>query len=564
MTAVPLILVVGGDALAVRICEELCETQGHRVTMMWMHDHELGASLARLGCDYHPHAPNDFDALKTAGVMEAVSIMAVSDDDRLNLQVALKARDLNPSIRVVLRQFNRTLGRKLEQNLPNCSVLSVSSHSAPTFVATALDPSCFYALQFPDLDGVYTGFSQRTAAEFGITGLTLPQAQAHLHGRIVALHGIPSVPPHHFFSAHDQVVVFARVEQLEATSGTRQMVRSEQNHERWARLRSGFVQRLRSLRSADPILARVIGVVAAIFVSAVAYFSVVMHRDPFTMVYFVLTTATTTGYGDIVPSPFGWMPMLAAMIVMVTGVAASGIFIAFVTSALTRAQFTAMQGLRQIRTRGHVLVCGSGNVGTRAIECLRTLRQKIVVVDVNPDPALIEASRARRVELLTGDATKDRTLDLCHVKHARAVIAVTDSDTSNLEVALGARARNPQIPVVTRVQDETFARSVARQFEAIQSYSTTSLAAATFAMLSRFPGTRGRIAFGDDSYNVGERIQGEVPQPPPAEDCIPLAVWRKGAFIHINLFEEMEPFDRLLFLVPLSQFKTAGPDAERA
>ena len=532
--------------------------------MMWMHDHELAAKLARLACDYHAHAPNDFEALKAAGVMEAVSIMAVSDDDRLNLQVALKARDLNPSIRVVLRQFNRTLGRKLEQNLPNCSVLSVSSHSAPTFVATALDPSCFYALQFPDLDGVYTGFSQRTAAEFGITGLTLPEAQARLRGRIVALHGVPDVPPHHFFSAHDQIVVFAHIEQLEVTSGTRQMVHSEQAHERWQRLRSGVVGRVRSLRAADPILARVIAVVTAIFACAIAYFSVVMHRDPFTMTYFVLTTATTTGYGDIVPSPYGWMPMLAALIVMVTGVAASGIFIAFVTSSLTRAQFTAMQGLRQIRTRGHVLVCGSGNVGTRAIECLRTLRQKIVVVDVNPDPALIEASRARRVELLTGDATKDRTLDLCNVMHARAVIAVTDSDTSNLEVALGARARTPQIPVVTRVQDETFARSVARQFEAIQSYSTTSLAAATFAMLSRFPGTRGRIAFGDDSYNVGERIQGEVPQPPPAEDCIPLAVWRKGSFIHINLFEEMEPYDRLLFLVPLSQFKAAGAGAERA
>jgi Trk K+ transport system NAD-binding subunit len=563
MTAVPLILVVGGDALAVRICEELCATQGHRVTMMWMHDHELGAKLTQLGCDYHAHAPNDFDALKAAGVMDAVSIMAVSDDDRLNLQVALKARDLNPSIRVVLRQFNRTLGRKLEQNLPNCSVLSVSSHSAPTFVATALDPSCFYALQFPDLDGVYTGFSQRTAGEFGVAGLTLPEAQARLRGRIVALRGEPNVPPHHFFAAHEPIVVFAHVEQLEATSGTRQMVRLEQSNERWERLWLGLLQRLRSLRSADPILARVVAIVAAIFVAAVAFFSVVMHRDPFTMTYFVLTTATTTGYGDITPLDYGWTAMLAALVVMVTGVAASGIFIAFVTSSLTRAQFTAMQGLRQIRTRGHVLVCGSGNVGTRAIECLRTLRQKVVVVDSNPDPALIEASRARRVELLTGDATKDRTLDLCNVLHARAVIAVTDSDTSNLEVALGARARNPHIPVVTRVQDETFARSVARQFEAIHSYSTTALAAATFAMLSRFPGTRGRIAFGDDSYNVGERMQGEVPQPPPAEDCIPLAVWRKGSFIHINLFEEMEPFDRLLFLVPLSQFQTVAADPER-
>src|SRR6202035_5227441 len=138
---------------------------------------------------------------------------------------------------------------------------------------------------------------------------------------------------------------------------------------------------------------------------------------------------------------------------------------------------------------------------------------------------------------------------------ARAVVALTDSDTANLEVALGARARNPYVPIVMRAQDDAFAGSIARQFEAILTYSTTALAAPAFAMLSRFPGTRGRIAFGDDSYNVGVRLQGEVPQPPPAEHCIPLGVWRQESFLHIDAFEEMEPFDRLLFLVPLSQFK---------
>jgi hypothetical protein len=107
-----------------------------------------------------------------------------------------------------------------------------------------------------------------------------------------------------------------------------------------------------------------------------------------------------------------------------------------------------------------------------------------------------------------------------------------------------------------RVQDETFAESIGRQFEAIRSFSTTTLAAPAFAMLSRFPGTRARIAIGDEEYNVGERLQGEVPQPPPADHCIPLAVWRKGRFVHIDAFEEMEPYDRLLFLVPLSQFKS--------
>jgi Trk K+ transport system NAD-binding subunit len=205
------------------------------------------------------------------------------------------------------------------------------------------------------------------------------------------------------------------------------------------------------------------------------------------------------------------------------------------------------------------VVCGSGNVGTRVIEFLRMLGQPVVVIDPVPDAEVVEQSRVRALELLTGDATRDGTLDLCNLPMARALIALTSSDTANLEVALGARGRNPHLQVVMRVQDDAFAGSVGRQFEAIQTFSTSSLAAPAFAGLSRFPGTRSRIEFGDEDYNVGERLQGEVPMPPPAEHCVALAVWRNHQFLHIDTFDEMEPFDRLLFIVPLSQFRAGAP-----
>ena len=84
--------------------------------------------------------------------------------------------------------------------------------------------------------------------------------------------------------------------------------------------------------------------------------------------------------------------MIASGVLMFTGVAALGIFIAFATRALTRAQFTAIQGLRQIRTRGHVVVLGCGNVGTRVVEFLRVLGRRVVVVELKPDSALVEMS----------------------------------------------------------------------------------------------------------------------------------------------------------------------------
>ena len=552
---------MGGDALAVSVCEELLVTQGHRVALLWMHDHELSAKLDRLGCDFVAHSPSDYDALRAAGVMEAASIMALSDDDRLNLQVALKARDLNPSIRVVLRQFNRTLGRKLEQNLPDCSVLSLSAHSAATFAASALDQSCFFALQFPDLDGVQAGFAERTADEFGVAGLTVELAQQRLRARVVAIDGTVTFLPGRVLQADERIVVFARVDRLDATSRTRALVRTERRRDRLRRLRVGMRKQLHRLRTADSILLRIIAGALTIVTAAIVYFAFALGLDPVTAFYFVATTFTSTGYGDITPLGHGALSMILANVVMFTGVAAIGLFIAFVTSALTRAQVTALHGLRQIRTRGHVLVCGAGNVGTRVIQYLLELNQRIVVVEPTPSPALLEMSRAHRIELLSGDATSDATLDLCNIAYSRAVVAVTDSDTANLEVALGVRARNPEIAIVMRAQDGAFAASIGRQFDAIETFSTTTLAAPAFAMLSRFPGTRGRIAFGDDTYNVGERLQGEVPAPPPADNCIPLAVWRRSEFVHIDVFEEMQPFDRLLFLVPLSQFKPAHPSS---
>jgi voltage-gated potassium channel Kch len=547
---------VGGDALAVRVCEELCSTQGHRVALVWPHDHELAKQLERINCEYLPFAPNDYESLRSVGVPDALSLMALSDDDRVNLQVALKARDLNPKIRVVLRQFNRTLARKIEQNLPNCTVLSLASHAAATIVGAALDDSCFYALQFPDLDGVLCGFSERHAGLFGITSMTRAEAQNTLKMRVIAVDGNAEFDPARRFEASDTVVVFGELRYLMATlvkPVSSDIVES-------ANLGRSVRAAIRVVRHVDPVIRTLAAAAIVVFLIATVFFGIVLKKDPITAAYYVSTTMTTTGYGDIYPTTH--LGQIAAIVLEVLGVAFSGIAIAFVTTALTRAQFTALQGLRQIRTRNHVIVCGAGNVGTRVIEFLRMLRQPVVVIDPVPEAEVVEQSRVREIELLTGDATRDGTLDLCNLPAARALIAMTSSDTANLEVALGARGRNPHLPVVMRVQDDAFAGSIARQFEAVQTFSTSSLAAPAFAGLSRFPGTRARIAFGDEDYNVGERLQGEVPTPPPAQHCIALAVWRKKHFLHIDTFDEMEPFDRLLFIVPLSQFRSGAPRRE--
>jgi Trk K+ transport system NAD-binding subunit len=552
---VPLIIVAGGDGLSLRVCEELCGT-GHRVVLVWPQAPVLAERCEKIGCGYIPFSPDDGDALRAAGVAEAVSIMALGTEDPLNLRVALRARDFNPKIRVVMRQFNRALARKIEQNLADTTVLSLSAHAAATFAGSASDISCFYALQFPDNDGPLMGFMRRHAFAFGLDldGVTVAEAQRHLGCRVVAVDEKPVYDQQRHIRPEDELIVFARLGSL--LSVDRTFAHVEPRRAPVLRIVQTVRRGVRVLRKIDPIVRRVALVAVSMFAVASCYFSIVLHRDILTAAYFVMATMTTVGYGDITPIESGPFAKFFAMSIMVGGVALSGIFIALTTSAITAARFNATRGLRRIRRRAHIVVCGSGQVGTRVIEYLRSLGLRVVVVEQNPDATLVEMAANRELDLLTGDFSKEAVLDLCNIREAHALVALTDNDTANLEVALGARARAAHLPVILRVQDDIFAGSIARQFGISTTFSTSSLAAPAFAGLSRFPGTRGRITFGDDDYTVGERSPGQGP--PPAERCIPLCVQRAGTMVHINDFSEMQREDRLLFLVPLSQFRKSG------
>ena len=146
----PVMIVVGGGAIALSTTQELCALQGHRVVVLWRRDPDFTRAVEGIGAVHIAAArPDSTEALDRAGVRHALTILALSPDDQLNLHAALLARDANPRIRIVLRQFNRTLAHKIEQNLPNCSVLSLAWHSAATYAAAGIDPSCFRGLQFP-------------------------------------------------------------------------------------------------------------------------------------------------------------------------------------------------------------------------------------------------------------------------------------------------------------------------------------------------------------------------------------------------------------------------------
>src|SRR5205085_12158343 len=98
--------------LALSTARELSLLQGRRIVVLWPADLEFARAVEGVGAQFVAGRPDSRAGLQMAGVADAVTILALSLNDQPNLRAALRARDASRHIRIVLRQFNRTLAAK--------------------------------------------------------------------------------------------------------------------------------------------------------------------------------------------------------------------------------------------------------------------------------------------------------------------------------------------------------------------------------------------------------------------------------------------------------------------
>ncbi len=75
-------------------------------------------------------------ALRAAGVEKAQAIILCTQNDSLNLQIALKARGINKNIRVIVRIFDDDFASALHEQF-NFKAMSATGRAAPAFAAAA-------------------------------------------------------------------------------------------------------------------------------------------------------------------------------------------------------------------------------------------------------------------------------------------------------------------------------------------------------------------------------------------------------------------------------------------
>jgi Trk K+ transport system NAD-binding subunit len=149
--------------------------------------------------------------------------------------------------------------------------------------------------------------------------------------------------------------------------------------------------------------------------------------------------------------------------------------------------------------KNHVILVGLGKVGVRVLEQLIRLGEDVVVLERDPQNQHLAFAQKHNVPVLIGNSRQVGILDDLNTAAAKSLIAATDDDLANLEVALDARMINPQIRVVMRMFDQELASKIRASFDIDLAFSTSALAAPLFATSSS---DRSIL----NSFYVGDRL----------------------------------------------------------
>lgn len=143
------VIVCGAGRVGYRVTTQLLELQHDVVVIEKRPDASFIAVLQSRDVPVLIDDVKSPQALQRVNVARAAAIVCATDDDLANLNTALDARRLNPTIRVVMRLFDDDLGARVRDAF-QAEVLSSSALAAPALALSALDPRIAHSFHVGD------------------------------------------------------------------------------------------------------------------------------------------------------------------------------------------------------------------------------------------------------------------------------------------------------------------------------------------------------------------------------------------------------------------------------
>jgi voltage-gated potassium channel Kch/multidrug transporter EmrE-like cation transporter len=223
----------------------------------------------------------------------------------------------------------------------------------------------------------------------------------------------------------------------------------------------------------------VLGFLGVVMVFTV-FFANALNLPYLDAAYFVWTTVTTVGYGDIALRDASSAAKVVGMAMMLAGAAGIAVLFGLFTDWVVARRLEILSGRVSVRGKGHVVIAGAGNIGFRAASQLHGEGHRVVIIERDGDNKNIDSLRSAGHHVILGDASRADTLALARVSDAAAMVCLTDSDAVNFQIAVLVRAHNTAVPLVMRLASPELSAHVSEHGEAV-AISPTAIAGKEFA-----------------------------------------------------------------------------------
>ncbi|HEX4831758.1 MAG TPA: NAD-binding protein [Trebonia sp.] len=476
------VIVCGLGDVGVRIVEELTQSGVPAVVVDDDPDRRLAPVLAGWGVPHVPASSRLPETFAAAGLAGAIAVVCVYDQDLRTLEAALLARRLRDDVRVVAQVANPAVGRAVKE--AGVAVLDVAGLSAPSVVE-----ACRSGAQEMTLAG-QRFVALRVAAPHAGTlralyGALAPVAILPVDG------GAATIAPgrDEMVRAGDEVMLIATPQELRGLDGGLGLAEPAAHPARalarTARQLIAGLPRAGDRRLGLALTGLLALVVTSTTILRTGYELSGHHISVLQALYFTMETVTTVGYGDFTfTHETPWL-MAFAICLMVGGALFVAVFFAMLTNAIVSRRIEESLGRQKITgLRGHVLVIGLGTVGIAVAERLVRAGGDVVVIEKDERNRHLARARSLGVPVVIADATQPSVLASVRLAVASGVAVLTSDDMANLETGLAVRdqlgPRWESVPVVLRIFDPQFARSVQETFGFRGVRSTAALAAPWF------------------------------------------------------------------------------------
>jgi voltage-gated potassium channel Kch len=239
---------------------------------------------------------------------------------------------------------------------------------------------------------------------------------------------------------------------------------------------------------ADPVLVTaLLSLLLLVFPSALV-FSRALSLRYIDALYFVWTTVMTVGYGDIALKDAPDAIKVFGMLLMLAGASFIAVLFALLSDWVLGRRLDLLRGRTRVRGEGHVLIAGAGNLGLRVAELLAEGGPRLLILERNADNRNVASLKAMGRQVIIADATNPELLELAGLRSAALVVAVTDADAVNLQIAL--HAREHAVPVIMRVVSPELSAHVTQRGEWV-AFSPVLAAAEAFAQAALEAASKG-------------------------------------------------------------------------